>query len=167
VIDRTYSGEIHTRSIVRACTLRAPVPPTNPEITPEEISRRIQGSFPADMGVEPLELTDERCRGRIVVDDRHLHPGQLVHGGAWVALADSVAAWQTFRHLPPGYDFTTIEMKLNVLAGGRPGDELVATAEHLHAGRTTHVVEVRVHREERLVASLLVTQLVLGPRSED
>jgi 1,4-dihydroxy-2-naphthoyl-CoA hydrolase len=136
---------------------------SNPEVTTEAIQGRIQGSFPADMGVEPLELTDERCRGRIVVDDRHLHPGRLVHGGAWVALADSVAAWQTFRHLPSGYDFTTIEMKLNVLAGGRPGDELIATAEHLHAGRTTHVVEVRVHRGERLVANLLVTQLVLAP----
>lgn len=136
---------------------------SNPEITPENIQERIAGSFPADMGVEPLELTDERCRGRILVDDRHLHPGRLVHGGVWVALADSVAAWQTFRHLPPGYDFTTIEMKLNVLAGGRPGDELIATAEHLHAGRTTHVVEVRVHRGDRLVANLLVTQLVLAP----
>lgn len=149
---------------MRACTLLPRVPPTNPEITPDEIRERIQGSFPADMGVEPLELTDDRCRGRIVVDDRHLHPGRLVHGGAWIALADSVAAWQTFRHLPPGHDFTTIEMKLNVLARGRPGDELIATAEHLHAGRTTHVLEVRVHREERLVANLVVTQLVLAPK---
>ena len=140
---------------------------TNPDITTEEIQQRIQRSFPADMGVEPLELTDELCRGRIVVDERHLHPGRLVHGGAWVALADSVAAWQTFRHLPAGYDFTTIEMKLNVFAGGRPGDELIATAEHLHAGRTTHVVEVRVHRRERLVANLVVTQLVLAPTSDD
>src|SRR3954471_6604453 len=60
-----------------ACTLPAPVAETNPDITPEEIRKRIEGSFPADMGVEPLELTDERCRGRIVVDDRHLHPGRL------------------------------------------------------------------------------------------
>jgi uncharacterized protein (TIGR00369 family) len=132
------------------------------ELTVEAIRERIGGSFPADMGVEPLEITDERCRGRIVVDERHLHPGGLVHGGAWVALADSVAAWQTFRHLPPGYDFTTVEMKMNVFAGGMPGDELVATAEHLHAGRSTHVVEVRVHRANQLVANLLVTQLVLA-----
>src|SRR3954453_19133572 len=136
---------------------------TNPEITPASINERIASSFPADMGVEALELTDELCRGRIVVDERHLHPGGLVHGGAWVARADSVAAWQTFRHLPPGHDFTTVEMKLNVLAGARSGDELIATAEHLHAGRTTHVVEVRVHREDRLVANLVVTQLVLAP----
>ncbi len=87
----------------------------------ESIRERIAGSFPDQLGVEPLELDDERCLGRIVVDERHLHPGGLVHGGAWVALADSVGAWQTFRHLPPGHDFTTIEMKLNVFSGGRPG----------------------------------------------
>jgi len=136
----------------------------SPEITPESIRERIVSSFPSDMGVEPLELTEELCRGRIVVDERHLHPGGLVHGGAWIALADSVAAWQTFRHLPPGHDFTTVEMKLNVFAPGKPGDELIATAEHLHAGGSTHVVEVRVRCGERLVANLLVTQLVLAPR---
>jgi 1,4-dihydroxy-2-naphthoyl-CoA hydrolase len=139
------------------------MPNAGSEITVEAIRERIGGSLPADMGVEPLEITDERCRARMVVDDRHLHPGGLVHGGAWVALADSVAAWQTFRHLPAGYDFTTVEMKLNVFAGGRPGDELIATAEHLHAGRSTHVIEVRVHRAGRLVANLLVTQLALEP----
>ena len=140
---------------------------SNPEITTESDSGADRRQLPGRHGGRGRwSSTDERCRGRIIVDDRHLHPGRLVHGGAWVALADSVAAWQTFRHLPPGYDFTTIEMKLNVFAGGRPGDELIATAEHLHAGRTTHVVEVRVHRGDRLVANLLVTQLVLAPRSD-
>jgi len=57
-------------------------PETNPEITAESIRERIDSSFPADMGVEPLDLTDELCRGRIVVDDRHLHPGGFVLGGA-------------------------------------------------------------------------------------
>jgi uncharacterized protein (TIGR00369 family) len=132
------------------------------EITPEALRARIAGSLPANLGVEPIEIGDERSSGRIVVDERHLHPGGLVHGGAWVALADSVAAWQTFRHLTPGDGFTTVEMKLNVFAAGRPGDELVATAEHLHVGRTTHVVEVRIHRGERLMANLVVTQLVLA-----
>jgi uncharacterized protein (TIGR00369 family) len=135
---------------------------TNPQITPDELRARVAESLPADLGVEPLEIGDQRSIARIVVDRRHLHPGGLVHGAAWVALADSVAAWQTLRHLPPDHGFTTVEMKLNVFAPGRPGDELVATAEHLHAGRTTHVIEVRVRRGERLMANLLVTQLVLA-----
>lgn len=137
---------------------------TNRSVTPEALRERIVDSFPTDLGVEPLEVTDEYATGRIVVDRRHLHPGGMVHGGAWVGLADSVGAWQTFRHLPPGYDFTTVEMKLNVFAAAGPGDELLARAEHLHAGRSTHVVEVRVAKNgDRLAANLLITQFVIPP----
>ena len=140
---------------------------TNPLLTVESVRERIEGSLPGDMGVRPVEATDERFVGRMVVDRRHLHPGGLVHGGAWVALADSVGAWQTFRHLPPDHGFTTVEMKLNVFGAAGPGDELVASAEHLHAGRSTHVVEVRVTKNgERLVANLLITQFVLPPTGE-
>lgn len=132
----------------------------NPEVTPESIRGMIAGRFPGDLGVEPLEVTDEHVAARLVVDDRHLHEGGFVQGGAWVGLADSVAAWQTARHVPPGTAFSTIELKLNLFAASRSGDELIATAEHLHAGRTTHVVEVRITRAGRLVANLVVTQFI-------
>ena len=82
----------------------------NPEYTIDVLKERLGAAgktFPTDLGIEPLEFGDEVCRGRIVVDERHLHPGKLVHGGVWVGLGDTVAAWQTFRHLPTGYDFTT------------------------------------------------------------
>ncbi len=69
------------------------MPQPNRDVTGDSIRERIANSFPSDMGVEPLEVTDERAIGRMVVDERHLHPGGLVHGGAWVALGDSVAGW--------------------------------------------------------------------------
>jgi uncharacterized protein (TIGR00369 family) len=147
--------------------LRRLVGDSNPNITPDAIQARIKGSFPDRMGIESLEITDEHARGRIVVDERHLHPGGLVHGGVWVALADTVAAWATFRHLTPGDDFTTVELKLNVFAAAGPGDELVATASHLHAGRSTHVLEVRIEKDERQVAHLLLTQFVLPGAAGD
>ena len=135
----------------------------NPQITVESIRERLRGSFPGDLGIEPIEIGDERTRGRLVVERRHLHPGGLVHGGVWVALTDTVGAWQTFRHLPPGHDFTTLEMKLNVFAAAATGDELIATAEHLHLGRSTHVVQIGVTKGNRdaLAANLLLTQFVL------
>jgi 1,4-dihydroxy-2-naphthoyl-CoA hydrolase len=138
--------------------------PTGDTVTVDWVSGNLPGSLPGDLGVEAVSIDDERCVARMVVDERHLHPGGFAHGGSWVALADTVAAWQTFRHLPPDHGFTTVELKLNVFAAGRPGDELVATAEHLHAGRSTHVVEVRVRNGERASAHLVVTQFVLPPR---
>jgi 1,4-dihydroxy-2-naphthoyl-CoA hydrolase len=138
------------------------------QITPENVRDFLGDSFPGHLGIEPLEIGAESARGRIVVDRRHLHPGGYVHGGAWTALGDTVAAWATFRNIPPGHDFTTIELKLNVFGPGLPGDEIVAVATPLHAGRSTVVIEVKIDRvrdgEAKLAANLIVTQFVFPPR---
>jgi 1,4-dihydroxy-2-naphthoyl-CoA hydrolase len=138
------------------------------QVTTEDARQFIGGSFPGDLGIEPLEIEDTHARGRIVVDRRRLHPGGYVHGGAWTALGDTVAAWATFRNIPPQHDFTTIELKLNVFGSGLPGDEIVAVATPLHVGRSTVVIEVRIERirdrgESKLAANLVVTQFVLPP----
>jgi uncharacterized protein (TIGR00369 family) len=133
----------------------------NPEITPEAIAEIQKGTLTDELGVEPLEVTDELARGRLVVESRHLHPFGFMHGGAWVTLADSVAAWATLRNLPSGTGFGTVELKTNVFTGARVGDELIATATALHIGRRTQVWEVRINREDRLMAVFTCTQMVL------
>ena len=137
--------------------------------TPENVRSFIGGSFPGDLGIEPIEIENTFASGRIVVDKRHLHPGGYVHGGVWTALGDTVAAWATFRNIPPRHNFTTIELKLNVFSAGLPGDEIVATGTPLHAGKSTVVIEVKIERtregsEPRLAANLIVTQFVLPPK---
>ncbi len=138
------------------------------KVTPEHIRGFIGGSFPGDLEIEPVELDDDRAVARVVVDRRHLHPGGYVHGGAWTALGDTAAAWLTFRQIPPGHDFTTIELKLNVFGSGLDGDELIAVATPLHSGRNTVVAEVKIDRvrdgESKLAANLIVTQFVIPPR---
>lgn len=130
----------------------------------EAVRDRLRGTFPGELGVEVLEVTDEGARGRLRTDHRHLHPGGYVHGGVWVAFADTVAAWGTLRRLPPGHDFTTIEMKVNVFAAASAGDELTATARPLHVGRRTQAWEVRVEVGDRLGALFVCTQMVLEPK---
>jgi 1,4-dihydroxy-2-naphthoyl-CoA hydrolase len=133
-------------------------------ITPENVRAFLGDSFPGHLGIEPLEIEDSHARGRIVVDGRHLHPGGYVHGGVWTALGDTVAAWATFRNIPPGHNFTTIELKLNVFKAGRDGDVIEAVAKALHVGRSTIVVDVHMTRKNHPVGHLLVTQFVLPPK---
>jgi 1,4-dihydroxy-2-naphthoyl-CoA hydrolase len=149
----------------------SPAASAHPALGPEHVRKFLPESFPGDLGIEPLEIEDSFASGRIVVDKRHLHPGGYVHGGVWTALGDTVAAWSTFRNIPPGHNFTTIELKLNVFAAGLLGDEIVATAEPLHAGKSTVVIEVKIERmregsEPRLAANMIVSQFVLPPKPE-
>jgi uncharacterized protein (TIGR00369 family) len=134
---------------------------TNKAITVELSRERLAGTFPGNLGVEVVEITDQLVRGRLLVDKRHLHPMGYVHGGVWVGFADTVAAWGTLRHLPEGGGFTTVELKINVLASAGEGDELTAVGEPLHVGSRTHVWQVRVFRGERLAANFSCTQIVL------
>jgi 1,4-dihydroxy-2-naphthoyl-CoA hydrolase len=134
---------------------------TNPAITPELSAQRLAGTFPGDLGIELTEITDEHVRGRMAIDRRHLHPMGYVHGGAWVAFADTVAAWGTMRHLPADRGFTTVELKMNLISSASDGDELTALGTPLHTGSRTQVWQVQVFRAERLAASFTCTQIVL------
>src|SRR3954447_21650041 len=133
--------------------------PSNPSVTPAASRDALTGTFPGDLGIELVEIDDERVVGRLAVERRHLHPGGYVHGGVWTAFADTVAAWGTMRRLDPGLDFTTVEIKTTVSAAGRTGDVLEASGEPLHVGRRTQVWEVRVTNAERLVALFVCTQM--------
>lgn len=135
---------------------------SNPHITPDVATEALQDSFPGDLGIELVSIDDDEVRGRLRVDRRHLHPGGGVHGGVWVAFADTVAAWGTRRNLSADRQFTTVELKANVFAPGRDGDELEAVGRPLHVGARTQVWEVRILRGERRCAFFTCTQMILG-----
>ena len=109
-----------------------------------------------------MRIEEDEIEGRLEVDERHLHPGGYVHGGVWVTLGDTVAAWGTIRNLAPGMDFTTVELKANVFAAARSGDVLTAIGRPQHRGRRTQVWEVRISRGERFAAFFSCTQMVLS-----
>lgn len=88
--------------------------------------------------------------------------GGLLHGGAIMALADSTGGACAYLNLPPGSTgTTTVESKTNFLRGVRDG-YAEAASRPLHVGRTVIVVETDVRdANERLVARVMQTQLVL------
>jgi 1,4-dihydroxy-2-naphthoyl-CoA hydrolase len=89
--------------------------------------------------------------------------GGLLHGGAVMSLADSTGAAYAFLNLPEGAaGTTTVESKTNFLRGVRDG-YVEAVSRPLHVGRTVVVVETDVRDpQDRLVACVLQTQLVLS-----
>jgi 1,4-dihydroxy-2-naphthoyl-CoA hydrolase len=128
---------------------------------PAEANQAIADFFPGKLGVELTDLSTEEVRGRLTVDRRHLHPGGYVHGGVWVAFADTVAAWGTIASLGDPAGFTTSELKTNVFTSATVGDELFATGRPLHRGRRTQVWEVRITKGAKPAAFFVCTQMIL------
>jgi uncharacterized protein (TIGR00369 family) len=89
----------------------------------------------------------------------------VLHGGALMALADTLGAIATVANLAEGATTTTIESKTNFFAAIPVGDTARAECTPLHRGRTTMVWQTRVTRSDgRLAALVTQTQLVIPAR---
>lgn len=103
------------------------------------------------LGIEFLEITLERVTATMPVDERTIQPFGVLHGGASVALAETVASVGAFQHAGEGRTAVGMEINANHLRSKR-GGVVKAVATPIHVGRSTSVWEVRItDEEEKLV----------------
>ena len=129
------------------------------------LQQLISPLLPGLLGVELVEATAERVVGQLRVRPEVATTGGILHGGAVMALADTLGAVGTFLNMPAGHTTTTIESSTKFL-GAIPGGTL-ATGEStpVHRGRTTQVWQTAIRREDgRLCALVIQTQLVMAPK---
>jgi 1,4-dihydroxy-2-naphthoyl-CoA hydrolase len=132
-------------------------------MTPLERIRANPLPFAEHLGVEFVSAESDRIVARMRVAPEHCTLGARVHGGAVMALADTMGGVASFINLPPeAAGTTTIESKTSFIGAAPAGAVLVATTTPLHQGRRTQVWQTRVETEEgRLVAYVTQTQLTL------
>ncbi|MFF4037929.1 PaaI family thioesterase [Streptomyces sp. NPDC001816] len=121
--------------------------------------------FAARLGIELREATAERTVGSLAWSPDVCTAGGALHGGALMALADSVGAVCAYLNLPEGASGTsTVESKTNFLRAVTTG-HVRATARPLHLGGTLLVVQTDLHDDrDRLVGQTTQTQIVLSKR---
>jgi len=90
-------------------------------------------------------VTAESGVGRvsIQIDERLMHPQQIVHGGVIFTLADTAMSMALISVLPVGTPFGTLEAKINFMLPVYKG-ELLAEGKIVHKGRSTAVLEATV-----------------------
>jgi 1,4-dihydroxy-2-naphthoyl-CoA hydrolase len=132
-------------------------------MTPLETINSLKMPFAELKGVTFIEASPERVVARMLVRPDLCTSNRTIHGGAVMALADSVGAAATVINLPDGAKgTTTIESKTNFIGGTAEGTTVVATATPVHRGRRTQVWQTRLETEDgKLVAIVTQTQLVL------
>jgi 1,4-dihydroxy-2-naphthoyl-CoA hydrolase len=113
------------------------------------------------LGFELVTLDEDSAHARVGIDERHLQPLGVVHGGVYAALAESLASHATARAVGPS-GLVALGLS-NDTSFFRPisSGTIRADAERLHRGRTTWVWDVRLTDDDgRLCASSRVTVAV-------
>ncbi len=130
---------------------------------PAGLVRLITDSVPfaTVFGINLDDVTPQRVIATMDWAADRCTTGGVLHGGALMALADTVGAVCAVANLPTGAGTATIESKTNFFQSVR-GGRVTATSIPLHVGRTTIVAPTDLTDERgKLVAGVTQTQAVL------
>ena len=118
------------------------------------------------LGMEIVEGSAERVVATMPVEPRHHQPLGYLHGGATVALAETVASVGAYLAAPEGYTAFGQEINANHLRPMREG-LLTATGTPIHVGRTSQVWGVEVRGQDgKMVCVSRCTLAVVPLRRE-
>jgi 1,4-dihydroxy-2-naphthoyl-CoA hydrolase len=115
----------------------------------------------AHLGLELVDASPEQVVVTMAWAPELCTAGGALHGGALMALADSVGGTVAFLNLPAGATTSTISSSSVFLRGVREG-VVTATGRLVHRGRSTIVVETELVAGGRPVARTTQSQAVLG-----
>jgi 1,4-dihydroxy-2-naphthoyl-CoA hydrolase len=117
------------------------------------------------LGIRITAVGDDWLAGSMPVDQRTHQPYGLLHGGASVALAETLGSTAAMLTLDPEKELAVgLDINANHIRGVRSGT-VTGTAKALHIGRTTQVWEIRIENEEgALVCISRITMAVIPAR---
>ncbi|WP_077214454.1 hotdog fold thioesterase [Bacillus dakarensis] len=126
---------------------------------------RHKNTLISNLGIEILKLEKGLVVATMPVDERTRQPFGLLHGGASVALAETVASMGAFELVDQETEAAVgLEINANHIKGKTEGI-VTATATLLHQGRTTHVWDIKITDEEgNLVCVSRCTMAVIKRR---
>lgn len=114
------------------------------------------------MDIKLVEQSPDRVVAEMVVREDLCTTNSILHGGAYMAFADTIGAVATVLNLPAGAGTTTVESKTNFISAIKAGEVARAECTPVHRGKTTQVWTTRILRPDgKLAAIVTQTQLVL------
>lgn len=117
------------------------------------------------LDIRITEIGDDFVRGTMPVDDRTRQPYGILHGGASVALAETLGSTAAMLCCEDGMAAVGLDINANHLRAVRAGI-VTGTARPLHRGRSTQVWEIRIEDEAgQLVCIARLTMAIVPQRA--
>lgn len=118
------------------------------------------------LNIEFIDLGEDFITARMPVNSRVHQPDGVLHGGATVALAESVGSVASQIFLDSSEFFIRgIEISANHLKSIREG-EVFAKATFIHKGRTTQLWDIRITDSENNLISLVKLTTIALPKNK-
>lgn len=128
-----------------------------------QLNERRRGTLVEHLDITLTAFDDDSLTGTMPVDTRTRQPFGLLHGGASVALAETLGSMAGWLSLEPGQGQAVgLEINANHVRAVREG-QVTGTARAVHLGRNTQVWEIRIVDGEGKLACISRLTLAIVP----
>lgn len=125
------------------------------------------GTLLEQLGIEFIEIGDDYLKARMPVNHRTCQPAGLLHGGASLALAETLGSVAASLCVDPAQSSCLgLEVNANHIRAVSEGF-VTGTASPLHLGRSTQVWEIRIHDERQKLVSVSRLTIAVIARYRD
>jgi len=130
--------------------------------TPDEIHARSAGTVNGLLGIRITEIGPDFLRGEMEVDERHIQPFGVIHGGVSAVLAETLGSVASMMACDPGFMAVGTELNASHLRPLPKGGRAMGLCTPLRIGRSMHVWNIELRREdgEMFCISRLTTAII-------
>ncbi|MGB5984896.1 MAG: hotdog fold thioesterase [Desulfobacterales bacterium] len=133
------------------------------QLTPHQAQEFARNTMVDQLDMRIVEIGDDYVKGTMPVDHRTRQPYGLLHGGASVALAETLGSFAAHMAVEPECRCVGLEINANHLRSKKQG-LVTGIARPVHLGRSTQIWDIRITDEaERLICISRLTLAVLKP----
>lgn len=131
----------------------------------DELNARARHALMGNLGIQYTYASPDRVEATMPVDVRTRQPFGVLHGGATLALAETVAGLGSMIIAKPDEIVVGMQVSGNHLSSAHEGDTVRAVATIIHKGRSSHVWDVNVYAStDKLVSAVRVVNSVIKKR---
>lgn len=135
------------------------------EVPLDLLNERARHALMGNLGIQYTYASDERVEATMPVDYRTRQPFGILHGGATLALAETVAGLGSMIICEPDEIVVGMQVSGNHIYSAHEGDTVRAVGTILHKGRSSHIWNVDVFTStNKLVSSIRVVNSVIKKR---
>ena len=132
------------------------------EVPLDLLNERARHALMGNLGIQYTYASDERVEATMPVDYRTRQPFGILHGGATLALAETVAGLGSMIICESDEIVVGMQVSGNHISSAHEGDTVRAVATIVHKGRSSHVWNVDVFTStNKLVSSIRVVNSVI------
>lgn len=136
------------------------------EKTIEELNAISKGTLMEALGIVYTKVEKEKVEAVMPVDSRTCQPFGILHGGATLALAETVAGMGSYMNCSDDEMALGMQVSCNHVSSAKMGEQVKAVATPIHLGRSTQVwnIDVSSLTDGRLISTVRLTNYILSKR---